>query len=237
MLEWKEPMMRRNEAHRGGRMVHVSVKPVILEGNLCIPADVHGIVVFAHGSGSSRTSPRNLAVADVLQRGGLATLLFDLLTPEEEQIDARTNRHRFDLDLLARRLAGAVVWLKQYPDTHTLQVGCFGASTGGGAALLAAAQHPELIDVIVSRGGRPDLAGTALPYVRAPTLLIVGGDDPAVRQMNEDAFLKIRATKHLAIVPGASHLFEEPGALEQVACLARDWFCRYLSQGTRQRNV
>jgi dienelactone hydrolase len=225
------------DALRSERLVHVLVGPVSLEGNLHVPANARGLVLFAHGSGSSRHSPRNRFVAGVLQEGGLATLLIDLLTSEEERIDARTAKLRFDIGLLAERLAGAAEWLKQQPDTHDLRIGCFGASTGGGAALLTAAQHPDLLDAVVSRGGRPDLAGSALPHVKAPTLLIVGGHDYPVIRMNEHAFAQLRCKKRLEIVPGATHLFEEPGALEQVATLARDWFSRYLGSDAQQRMV
>jgi dienelactone hydrolase len=225
----KEAMMNHGvDAPRSERLVHVLVGPVPLEGNLHVPAKAHGIVLFAHGSGSSRHSPRNRFVAGMLQEGGLATLLLDLLTPDEERIDARTAELRFDIGLLAERLAGAATWLKQQPGTRDLRIGCFGASTGGGAALLTAAQHPKLIAAVVSRGGRPDLAGPALPHVKAPTLLIVGGHDYPVIRMNEEALAQLRCEKRLGIVPGATHLFEEPDTLKQVAHMARDWFSRYL---------
>ena len=223
------------EDHGSERLIQVTIGPVTLEGNMYVPADARGIVLFAHGSGSSRHSPRNRFVAGVLQNGGLATLLIDLLTSDEERIDARTAHLRFDIGLLAGRLAGAAAWLKQQPDTRDLLIGCFGASTGGGAALLTAAQHPDLVDVVVSRGGRPDLAGPELPRVKAPTLLIVGGEDMPVIRMNEEAFAQLRCEKRLEIVPGATHLFEEPGTLEQVARLARDWFSHYLALGAQQR--
>jgi len=225
------------EAHRSERLIQVRVGAVTLEGDLQVPADAPGIVLFAHGSGSSRHSPRNRFVAGVLQDGGLATLLIDLLTQDEERIDARTAHLRFDIGLLAGRLTGAAVWLKQQPDTRDLPIGCFGASTGGGAAFLTAAQHPDLVDAVVSRGGRPDLAGPALPRVKTPTLLIVGGEDTPVIRMNEEAFAQLRCEKRLEIVPGATHLFEEPGTLEQVARLARDWFSHYLALGAQQRAV
>jgi dienelactone hydrolase len=223
------------EDHASERLIQVTIGPVTLEGNMCVPADARGIVLFAHGSGSSRHSPRNRFVAGVLQNGGLATLLIDLLTSDEERIDARTAHLRFDIGLLAGRLTGAAAWLKQQLDTRDLLIGCFGASTGGGAALLMAAQHPDLVDAAVSRGGRPDLAGPALPRVKAPTLLIVGGEDLPVIRMNEQAFAQLRCEKRLEIVPGATHLFEEPGTLEQVARLARDWFSHYLALGAQQR--
>jgi dienelactone hydrolase len=210
-------------------IVRVSAGDIALEGNLAIPEAAAGIVVFAHGSGSSRHSPRNRFVAEQLQRRGLATLLIDLLTAEEEEDDTRTRHLRFDIDLLAHRLALAADWLTQRRDTERLKLGYFGASTGAGAALMAAASRPERVAAIVSRGGRPDLAGTALPHVTAPTLLIVGGDDVPVIGLNRQAFAHINAEKRLEIVPGASHLFEEPGTLEQVASLAADWFVRYLS--------
>jgi putative phosphoribosyl transferase len=230
-------MKREIETYSSERLVQITLGPVTLEGNMHVPAHARGIVLFAHGSGSSRHSPRNRFVAGVFQEGGLATLLIDLLTQDEERIDARTAHLRFDIGMLASRLAGAAEWLKQQLDTRGLQIGCFGASTGGGAALLTAAQHPDLIDAVVSRGGRPDLAGPALPRVKAPTLLIVGGSDVPVIRMNEDAFAQLRCVKSLEIVPDATHLFEEPGALEQVARLARDWFRDYLMLESQQRAV
>ena len=199
----------------------------MLAGDLSIPTDARGIVVFAHGSGSSRHSPRNRFVADTLRAGGLATLLMDLLTEAEEAEDVRTLALRFDIGLLAHRLVGATDWLAQQPDTSALPVGYFGASTGAGAALVAAAERPDAVAAIVSRGGRPDLAGPSLASVRAPTLLIVGGADGPVIEMNRDAMRQMSALTHLEIVPGATHLFEEPGALEQVATLARAWFAHY----------
>lgn len=217
--------------------VQVKLGRVVLEGNLDVPPNACGIVLFAHGSGSSRHSPRNRFVAQVLREGRLATLLIDLLTREEEQVDVRTAQLRFDIDLLADRLNGTREWLARHPDTRDLLVGFFGASTGGGAALLAAAQHPEGVGAVVSRGGRPDLAGSALAHVRAPTLLIVGGEDIAVIGVNQEALAQIQAEKRLAIIPGATHLFGEPGALEQAAQLARDWFTRYLMAGEGQRAI
>ena len=214
------------------RLVNVPVGEVSLEGNLVVPGVAQGVVAFAHGSGSSRHSPRNRFVAGVLQEAGLATLLIDLLTPEEERVDLRTAHLRFDIGLLADRLAGATDWLKQHPETQQLRVGYFGASTGGGAALVAAAERPHLVDAVVSRGGRPDLAGRALTRVEAPTLLIVGGNDVPVIAMNQEAMEQLRCVKQIAFVPGATHLFEEPGTLEEVARLARDWFLRYLGQVT-----
>lgn len=211
------------------RLVHVTAGPVTLEGTLNMPADASGIVLFAHGSGSSRHSPRNRAVARALGEAGLATLLIDLLTAEEEAFDIRTRYLRFDIDLLAQRLVGATDWLLRYPDTRHLRIGYFGSSTGAAAALAAAIERPDVIGAIVSRGGRPDLAGPALPLVQAPTLLIVGGHDFPVIEMNKAALAKLRARKQLVIVPGATHLFEEPGALEEVARLASDWFVRHLA--------
>jgi putative phosphoribosyl transferase len=186
-------------------------------------------VLFAHGSGSSRFSPRNQFVARVLRKGGLATLLIDLLTSEEEKIDRRTRHLRFDINLLAGRLVGATDWLSQHPDTRDLHIGHFGASTGAAAALIAATERADVVEAIVSRGGRPDLAGPVLSQVEAPTLLIVGGNDIPVIELNQQALAQLRTEKKLEIVPGATHLFEEPGALEQVAQLARQWFQRYLT--------
>ncbi|MBD2525801.1 dienelactone hydrolase family protein [Nostoc sp. FACHB-133] len=209
-------------------LVSVTAGEVQLEGNLVIPDHATGIVLFAHGSGSSRHSPRNRYVAEVLQQAGLATLLIDLLTLEEEEIDLRTRHLRFDIALLASRLVGATDWLVHNPDTRHLKVGYFGASTGAGAALVAAAERPEAVQAIVSRGGRPDLALSALPDVKAPTLLIVGGYDLPVIAMNEDALEQLRSPKRLEIVPQATHLFEEPGKLAAVARLASEWFTYYL---------
>jgi pimeloyl-ACP methyl ester carboxylesterase len=207
-------------------LVHVDLGNITLEGNLLVPAGATGIVLFAHGSGSSRFSSRNRYVASVLRDGNLGTLLIDLLTGREEQHDAVTGALRFDIGMLADRLVGTSEWLHaRYGDR---KVGLFGASTGGGAALVAAAEQPELIDAVVSRGGRPDLAGPALPRVNAPTLLIVGGDDVPVIALNREAYDQMRCERQMEIIPGATHLFEEPGTLEQVADLARDWFQRYL---------
>ena len=211
------------------RTIAITVGDAQLEGSLSIPPHPGGVVLFAHGSGSSRHSPRNRYVAEVLQGSGLATLLIDLLTAAEERIDARTRHLRFDIPLLAERLVASTRWLSQQRDTESLAVGCFGASTGGGAALVAAAAVPDRIAAVVSRGGRPDLAADALPRVRAPTLLIVGGEDHPVIAMNEEAMARMRAPVRLEIVEGATHLFEEPGALEQVARLARDWFVEHLA--------
>jgi dienelactone hydrolase len=186
------------------------------------------VVLFAHGSGSSRHSPRNRHVAQVLHDGGFATLLLDLLTPREESIDSRTGELRFDIPLLARRLVGALDWLARDGSLGALPVGLFGASTGGGAALVAAAERPARVRAVVSRGGRPDLADAALPRVQAPTLLIVGGRDEEVLALNRAAERRMHGTVHLAVVPGATHLFEEPGALDEVARLATEWFARHL---------
>jgi len=188
------------------------------------------VVLFAHGSGSSRHSPRNQYVAQSLVDGGLATLLIDLLTPHEEKVDAVTRHHRFDINLLAGRLTAAIDWLASEPSTRDLSVGLFGASTGGGAALVAAADRPERVGAVVSRGGRPDLAGPVLAAVQSPTLLIVGERDEMVIQLNKQAMRAMRAPVQLEIVPRATHLFEEPGTLEEVARLAREWFARHLSR-------
>jgi putative phosphoribosyl transferase len=210
--------------------VRISAGRATLEGNLTIVDQARGLVLFVHGSGSSRHSRRNQFVARMLNDAGLATLLFDLLTPEEELIDARTAHLRFDIGLLAERLIHATNWAKQQPGTRDLEIGYFGSSTGGGAALVAAAQLPDDIHAIVSRGGRPDLAGDALPKVKAPTLLIVGGEDHVVIELNEKARAQMRCEVKLEIVPRATHLFEEPGALERVAQLASDWFKEHLGR-------
>jgi dienelactone hydrolase len=211
------------------RPVTVPAGDAALQGDLTLPKEARGIVLFAHGSGSSRMSPRNRRVARMLNEASLATLLVDLLTEEEEAVDSRTGYLRFDIALLARRLIGATDWLAEQPETRALPLGYFGASTGAAAALVAAAERPEATRAVVSRGGRPDLAGPALSRVRAPTLLIVGGRDFQVIELNRRAFAEIRAEKQLVIVPGATHLFEEPGALDEVARLARRWFQRYLA--------
>jgi putative phosphoribosyl transferase len=195
-----------------------------LPGTLSIPEGARGVVAFAHGSGSGRFSPRNQFVAGVIQQGGLATLLFDLL--EEEEADDR--RNVFDINLLASRLRCAADWLRADPETREMSLGYFGASTGAAAALVADARYPTNVGAIVSRGGRPDLAGEELRAVEAPTLLIVGGDDDVVLDLNQQALRRLRCTKELVVIPGATHLFPEPGALEKVARLARDWFVRHL---------
>jgi putative phosphoribosyl transferase len=218
------------EAEGEERLVRVAAGAVTLEGNLSLPKGAGGIVLFAHGSGSSRHSPRNRYVAQLLNQAKLATLLVDLLTSDEEAIDMRTAQLRFDIGLLAERLVEVTDWLTQYPDTRHLRIGYFGASTGAAAALVAAAERPDVVGAVVSRGGRPDLAGPALSLVRAPTLLIVGGNDFQVIELNRAAFTQLRCEKQLVIVPGATHLFEEPGALDEVARLAREWFERHLKQ-------
>jgi putative phosphoribosyl transferase len=210
------------------RPVVIPAGDVRLAGDLTLPAGARGVVVFAHGSGSGRFSPRNRAVAGVLAGSGLATLLMDLLTEQEEAVDLRTRHLRFDIGLLAGRVVATVDWLASEPMTSALPSGTFGASTGAAAALIAAAERPERVRAVVSRGGRPDLAGDALRRVRAPTLLIVGGNDPEVLRLNEQALASLAGEARLEIVPGAGHLFEEPGTLELVALLARDWFVRHL---------
>jgi dienelactone hydrolase len=211
--------------------VQVGVGRVTLEGNLSIPPGARGVVLFAHGSGSGRHSTRNRFVAQELVSARLATLLIDLLTEDEEQAEMHTHHLHFDIGLLAGRLIGATDWLAAEPRTAGLAVGYFGASTGGGAALVAAAERPDRVKAVVSRGGRPDLAGDALPHVMAPTLLIVGGRDEPVIAMNERALNRLGAQfKWLEIVPGATHLFEEPGTLAAAAALARDWFLEHAAQ-------
>jgi dienelactone hydrolase len=215
--------------------VKVPMQGHSLSGDLGMPDSPHGIVVFAHGSGSSRQSPRNRFVARTLERRHLATLLIDLLTPEEEAIDDRTAEYRFDIPMLADRLVAIVDWLHQGKETTALSIGLFGASTGGGAALIAAAERPGDIAAVVSRGGRPDLAEGALKDVAAPTLLIVGSQDSPVIAMNRDAMRQMRGKVKLEIVSGATHLFEEPGTLERVAQLAGDWFVEHLSAVASRR--
>jgi putative phosphoribosyl transferase len=221
------------------RDVRVPAGDVELAGTLAVPEGAGGVVLFAHGTGSGRHSPRNRFVAGVLQEAGLGTLLVDLLTEDEEREDARTGHLRFDIGLLAVRLAAATAWLREGSETGGLQVGYFGASTGAGAALVAAAERPQDVAAVVSRGGRPDLAGDALEAVRAPTLLVVGSLDEPVLRMNREALARLRCEKELRIVEGATHLFEEPGTLEQVAELARDWFAARMpgsldsAEGTR----
>ncbi|MDP8949586.1 MAG: dienelactone hydrolase family protein [Actinomycetota bacterium] len=224
-----------SESRLGGEKgaVQVTAGPVVLEGNLGVPEGARGVVLFAHGSGSGRHSPRNRYVAGMLREAGLATLLVDLLTSEEEEVDLRTRQLRFDIGLLAERLVGATDWIAQNPDTRNLAVGYFGASTGAGAALAAAAERPEDVGAVVSRGGRPDLAGDSLSRVQAPTLLIVGGNDIPVIGMNRKAMEQMHVEKELEIVPGATHLFEEPGALEEVARLAAGWFVHHFGSAPK----
>jgi putative phosphoribosyl transferase len=210
------------------QLVRIPAGTVTLAGSLTLPEQAQAIVLFAHGSGSSRLSPRNRYVARLLNEAKLATLLVDLLTLHEEVIDARTAQLRFDIDLLAERLVDATDWLTEFPDTKHLRIGYFGASTGAAAALAAAAIRPDVVNAVVSRGGRPDLAGAALTRVQAPTLLIVGENDGQVIELNRAALAELRCEKQLVIVPGATHLFEEPGALDVVAQLARDWFEQHL---------
>src|SRR5256885_5311806 len=208
--------------------IQIPAGRAMLDGNLTIVDQAKALILFAHGSGSSRHSPRNQFVARTLNKAGLATLLFDLLTPEEEAVDLYTREHRFDIGLLAERLVYATKWAKQQKETADLGIGYFGSSTGGAAALVAAAELPDEISAIVSRGGRPDLAGDALPKVKAPTLLIVGGEDEVVIELNEQARAQMKCECKIDIVPGAPHLFEEPGALEKVAKVASDWFVQHL---------
>lgn len=220
-----------NDINTENRSVQILSAGVRLEGTISIPDNPTGLVVFVHGSGSNQYSARNQYVAQIFQDGGLATLLFDLLTVAEETIDLRTRYLRFDVDLLARRTAGVLEWLDLQPFAYDLKRGLFGASTGAAAALMAAAELPEKVDAVVSRGGRPDLADEILAKVEAPTLLIVGSDDQTVLDLNQQALAEMNPEigKKLMIVPGASHLFEEPGTLEQAAELARDWFLAHLS--------
>jgi putative phosphoribosyl transferase len=221
---------RKSELSVDRRELSLDVEGVTLEGSLAIPEGAHGIVLFAHGSGSSRHSPRNRYVAQILQSQRIGTLLFDLLTRKEESIDQYTGELRFDIPFLAKRLVAATKWIVSSPDTKHLKVGYFGASTGAGAALVAAAELPEVISTVVSRGGRPDLAQDALANVQASTLLIVGGDDEPVIGMNQEALAKLRCPeKKLVIIPGATHLFEEPGTLEEVARVAAEWFSRHFA--------
>lgn len=212
--------------------VEVPVGATTLNADLRVPPSAKGLVIFAHGSGSSRFSTRNRQVAEFLGDRGFATLLLDLLTSQEEAIDVQTAEYRFDIARLGPRVSAAADWAATRADLGALRIGCFGASTGAAAALIAAAERPATIAAVVSRGGRPDLAGDALGRVEAPTLLIVGGHDEPVIEMNRDAMRQMHAHVELEIVPGATHLFEEPGTLEQVAGLAAGWFARYLRGGT-----
>ena len=214
--------------HATHEAVRLEVGPVACDGDLGIPERATGLVIFAHGSGSSRFSRRNQSVAARLEAAGFGTLLLDLLTPQEAAIDESTREYRFDIELLGRRVVGAADWAQARPELHRLPVAFFGASTGAAAALIAAAERPDLTRAVISRGGRPDLAGEALHRVQAPTLLIVGGNDEPVIEMNRGAMSRMRAPVHLQIVPGATHLFEERGALEEVSRLATEWCQRYL---------
>ncbi|MFW6158850.1 MAG: dienelactone hydrolase family protein [Planctomycetota bacterium] len=214
-------------------VVRIEIDSARLEGSLVIPDGARGLVLFAHGSGSSRHSPRNRFVAGQLQKKGLGTLLFDLLTTEEDRIDRVTRELRFDIGLLGRRLVGATDWFLKRPESEGRTIGYFGASTGAAAALVAAAERPDVVEAVVSRGGRPDLAPDAIPRVTAPTLLIVGGRDLTVLQLNRQTLDRLTAEqKRLEVVPDATHLFEEPGALEKVADLAGDWFAQSLAPET-----
>jgi len=222
-------MRRNNDTGGNDREIQIPIRGWrTISGDLAIPQGAEGLVVFAHGSGSSRFSPRNRYVAQVLQERRLATALIDLLTPAEESIDAISGELRFDIRLLADRVVAAITWLREEEETRSLEIGCFGSSTGAAAALTAAARLPEDLAAVVSRGGRPDLASYDLPQVKAPTLLIVGGDDPAVIELNRAALEKLDCEKRLQIVSGAGHLFEQPGKLEEVAALAGEWFGKHL---------
>ncbi len=211
-------------------LVSITFNSISLDGQLTLPEQAKGIVIFAHGSGSSRFSPRNQCVAADLAQAGFATLLFDLLTDQEEKAERLTRHLRFDIDLLSERLRGTTDWVRRHPDLRDLPIGYFGASTGAAAALVAAAAEPGVVKAVVSRGGRPDLAGKALGYVKAPTLLLVGGLDYSVIVLNQQAFQSLPpdTEKQLLVVPGASHLFEEPGKLEEVSEYAQSWFLKYL---------
>jgi putative phosphoribosyl transferase len=220
-------MSRLNGKKSGECPVTIEIPSATLDGDLCLPNNVKGIVIFAHGSGSSRLSPRNRFVAGILQTAGMGTLLFDLLRAKEEAIDDRTGELRFNIKFLAQRLIEVTDWLPKFLEAENLKLGYFGASTGAAAALVAAAERTKAIQAVVSRGGRPDLAEDALPRVKAPTLLIVGGEDFEVIEMNREALKALKTEKTLVIIPGATHLFEEPGALEQVADLAASWFTKH----------
>lgn len=217
---------------RVDRVVSIRSGNIKLDGEVKVPEVATGLVLFAHGSGSSRHSPRNQFVARVIREAGVGTLLFDLLTKQEEAEDRYTGHLRFDIGFLARRLVDATKWVLAEDDTKALRIGYFGSSTGAAAALIAAVNLSEIVAAVVSRGGRPDLAGEALPSVKAPTLLIVGGDDDVVITLNEEAYARLQCEKELKIIPGATHLFEEPGTLEQVAAFASDWFKQKLRPQT-----
>jgi putative phosphoribosyl transferase len=229
--------VRPDTYERSGHEVTIPSGEVFLHGDLAIPPAPRGVVVFAHGSGSGRFSPRNRSVAAALREGSLATLLFDLLTPEEEEAEIRTAHLRFDIGFLATRLLAAVDWTASRLPTRDLDLGLFGASTGAAAALVAAAQRPSRVAAIVSRGGRPDLAGPIFARVRCPTLLVVGGEDRAVLRLNQEALAALDVEKDLQVIPGATHLFEEPGTLDQVAGIAREWFVRYLKSRPPRRDA
>ena len=216
----------------GTSPVRISAHEIVIEGDLAVPANAAGLVIFAHGSGSSRFSRRNRTVADVLLDGGYATLLLDLLTRKEESIDQHTGQYRFDIPRLADRVIAAIDWAGEQRAVAALPIGCFGASTGAAAALMAAAARPARVRAVISRGGRPDLAGDTLPRVEAPTLLIVGGHDESVLELNEAARRRMRARSQTAVVPGATHLFEEKGALDKVARLALEWCELYVRMRT-----
>ena len=214
--------------------VRIPAADITIEGDLVVPTAPAGLVIFAHGSGSSRFSRRNRIVADALSDGGFATLLLDLLTREEEVVDQHTGQFRFDIERLATRVTTAIDWSSSQPALTRLPIACFGASTGAAAVLIAAAARPARVHAVISRGGRPDLAGDALPRVEAPTLLIVGGHDEPIIELNEEARRRLSAPAQTVIVPGATHLFEEPGALEQVARLALEWCRLYLTSGSSE---
>lgn len=220
--------MNQTNADDKGKLVNVTLDSATIEGNLNIPEGAEGIVLFAHGAGSSRNSPRNNFVAEQLRQGGLATLLIDLLTPDEKKIDRRTRQVRFDIDRLGRRVVGTTDWLRDQAKTEKLNIGIFGSSTGAAGALIAAAERPGIVDAVVSRGGRVDMAESILDQVKAPTLFIVGEKDVQVLNLNRQALDGIAVEKQLEIVSGAGHLFEEPGALEEVARLAQEWFMDHL---------
>jgi putative phosphoribosyl transferase len=229
MFEPTYRMTPKRDSRSGTTMpVRIAADDVVLHGDLQVPEDARGLAIFVHGSGSSRFSPRNRHVAEVLNRQGLATLLLDLLTDEEQRIDSETMQYRFDISLLARRTILVTSWAQRQPEIGRLAIGLFGASTGAAAALMTAAAMKELIAAVVSRGGRPDLAEDALDKMKAPTLLIVGGEDETVLELNKKAVARMRCVNKLCVIPGATHLFEEPGALEQVASLAADWFVKHL---------
>lgn len=222
-------MSAESRGGKGEKAVQVRAAGVELDGMMAIPDGAEGIVLFAHGSGSSRLSPRNRFVAEELRKRGLATLLFDLLTPQEDEEDRMTRRLRFDIGLLAERLVGATDWVREQAGTRDLALGYFGASTGSAAAMVAAGERADVARAVVSRGGRPDLVEAILPEVKAPVLLIVGGNDAPVIEMNRTASDRLTCEKRMEIVPGATHLFEEPGALDQVAQLAGEWFGTWLT--------